>query len=113
MEAQVAVLQAKQLMQDKTSDRIVTQQDEILKMLRGIEKSQSDLGNRITDLENQMKQAAPTIQEFITVKTEVKAAGKVGKWVWVAVSWLFAALAGLAGLVTTFKSQIVAWMTGA
>lgn len=112
LEARVAALETKFTFLDRAGERVLNQQDEILKLLRDIQNSQSDMGNRLDSLEKEMTKAQPTIQEFVTVKTEIKAAGKMGKIAWAVGSSLITMLAGIAALMTTFKQQFAQWLLG-
>lgn len=60
--------------------------------------------NRVVKVEESLKQQAPTIEEFITIKHKVVGAGIAGKWIW-------GALAFLIGLAFGFRTEIIKWLT--
>lgn len=101
-EARLAVLEKQAEYHEKNAERIIKQQDEILSFLR-------DFSGRLGKLEDQMLKAQPTIEEFVTVKTEIKTAGKMGRAVWMIGGWLIAFLASAVTMANSFKSQIAVW----
>lgn len=104
-EARLAVLEKQAEYHEKNAERIIKQQDEILSFLR-------DFSGRLGKLEDQMMKAQPTIEEFVTVKTEIKTAGKLGRTVWTVGAWLIATIATAITTANTFKAQIAAWASG-
>ena len=57
---------------------------------------------RMEKVEHQLATTAPTIEEFIMIKHQVKGAGIFGKWLWAAGGLLI-------GVVFTMREQIRAW----
>jgi len=64
----------------------------------------SSINNRLESVESSLKQQAPTIEEFITIRHKVAGAGMLGKWAW-----------GIAFAVITFlfsfRREILTWLT--
>lgn len=73
--------------------------DELLRTL--IER----IDRRMEKVEGQLATSAPTIEEFITIKNQVKGAGFAGRWLW--------AIGGfLISTVFAFREQIRDWFVG-
>lgn len=68
------------------------------------------LGQRIGSLEKKMSEAEPQIQEFVTVRTQVQTAGKLGKAAWIVGMFIVSGLASLVTMVVGMKTQIFQWM---
>lgn len=64
----------------------------------------TSMDGRMKAVEDSLKQQAPTIEEFITIKHKVVGAGVFGRWTW----WL---LAGLIGFACSFRVEIFKWLT--
>lgn len=58
---------------------------------------------RLQQVEKSLKEQAPTIEEFITIKHKVVGAGWAGRWVWIL-------LAGLIGVVFNFREKVFEWL---
>lgn len=58
---------------------------------------------RMKAVEDSLKQQAPTIEEFITIKHKVVGAGMAGRWAWVV-------LCALVGLLFSFRTEIFKWL---
>lgn len=52
------------------------------KQLTSIAISTANLDRRLEVVEKQLAKDAPTIEEFITIKHQVKGAGMLGRWLW-------------------------------
>lgn len=66
----------------------------------------SRIGNRLLNVEQSLQKAAPTIEEFITIKHKILGAGIAGRWMWVTFGTLL-------GIVISMREQIIRWFTGA
>lgn len=64
----------------------------------------TSVDGRVKTVEESLKQQAPTIEEFITIKHKVVGAGMAGKWIWVV-------LAGLVGFAFSMRVEIIKWLT--
>ena len=62
------------------------------------------IDNRVQIVEGSLKQQAPTIEEFITIKHKVVGAGFAGKWVWVILS-------GVIGFLFSLRAEIIGWLS--
>ena len=62
------------------------------------------LDGRMTIVEEAIMKFGPTIDEFIEIKHKVIAAGKLGKWLWIAG---FA----LIGLIAKFRVELMTWIS--
>jgi hypothetical protein len=62
------------------------------------------MDGRMKVVEESLKQQAPTIEEFITIKHKVVGAGVFGRWTW----WV---MAGLIGFACSFRVEIFKWLT--
>lgn len=61
-----------------------------------------DLNTRMITVEQTLVKFEPTIEEFLTIKRKVAEAGKMGRWLWIA-------LIALIGLVLKFKLELASW----
>lgn len=61
----------------------------------------TSMDNRIQKVEAALANQTPTIEEFITIKHRVEGAGKMGKWVWVA----------LGAVITFLFNSRETWLT--
>lgn len=64
------------------------------------------MDGRMKVVEDSLKQQAPTIEEFITIKHKVVGAGVFGRWTWVVLAFLI-------GTVASLRSQIFHWLSRA
>ena len=64
-------------LQEGREDR-KTNLDSISRMITSVEIME----RRLQKLEDQFAKSEPTIQEFITIKHQVKGAGALGRWAW-------------------------------
>jgi uncharacterized coiled-coil protein SlyX len=64
------------------------------------------IGNRLVNVEGSLQKAAPTIDEFLTIKHKIIGAGVAGKWMW-------ATFGALLGIVISLRQQVISWFTGA
>lgn len=55
-----------------------------------MEQTIDRIDRRLNDVEKQLATNAPTIEEFITIKHQVKGAGILGRWIWAAGGFLIA-----------------------
>ena len=75
-----------------TRDRLATMNDTIV-----------TLDRRLENVEKQFASSAPTIEEFITIKHQVKGAGIAGKWLWAIGGFIIAT-------VFSFREAIRNWL---
>jgi hypothetical protein len=70
------------------------------------EQSQTltQVSSRLQKVEESLASQAPTIEEFITIKHKVVGAGLAGRWTWII-------LAGLVGLLASFRMEIFRWLS--
>lgn len=61
--------------------------------LETISQNVSLLETRVKGVEDGLNKAAPTIDEFITIKTKVVGAGIAGRWLWAVGSFILGAVA--------------------
>jgi chromosome segregation ATPase len=67
--------------------------DEKLEVFYGdMNQKMNSFDHRMEKVENQLASNAPTIEEFITIKHQVKGAGMLGKWAWMIGGFLIAFL---------------------
>jgi hypothetical protein len=64
----------------------------------------TSMDGRMKTVEESLRQQAPTIEEFITIKHKVVGAGIAGRWTWVI-------LAALVGLFCSMRTEIFRWLT--
>ena len=77
-------------------------QDRMSTKLDRMDDSMDDMARRLQKVEEQLASNAPTIEEFITIKTQIKGAGIAGKWLWAAGGFLIS-------IAFTFREQIRDW----
>lgn len=65
-----------------------------------VDNSLHDITSRVTNVESSLNRAAPTIEEFITIKHKVIGAGVAGKWMWLTMGTLL-------GLVISMREQLI------
>lgn len=58
------------------------------------------IGTRVQNVENGLSKAAPTIEEFLTIKHRIIGAGMAGRWMWVTFGTLL-------GLVISAREHII------
>lgn len=56
--------------------------------------SLNEISHRLKKVEDQVTLSAPTIQEFVTIRTKVAGAGIIGKWLWIGAAGLIGFIAG-------------------
>lgn len=59
-----------------------------------------DITTRVGGVENSLSKAAPTIEEFMSIKHKVIGAGLAGKWIWLTMGTLL-------GLVISMREQLI------
>lgn len=64
------------------------------------------IGNRVVNVESSLQKAAPTIEEFLSIKHKILGAGIAGRWMWVTFGTLL-------GIVISMREQVIRWFTGA
>ncbi|WWC82040.1 phage tail length tape-measure protein T [Burkholderia phage vB_BpP_HN05] len=72
--------------------------------LEEMSQTVTQMDNRVQVVEGSLKQQAPTIEEFITIKHKVVGAGLAGKWTW-------AILGGIISFLFTIRGEIIQWLS--
>lgn len=72
--------------------------------MEALSKSVLALATDVTEVKGKLAGQAPTIEEFITIKHKVVGAGKLGRWLWIAGSFLI-------GFVFSSREAILTWLT--
>lgn len=68
-----------------------------------MQRTVDDMSTKVTNVENKLATAAPTIEEYITIKHKIVGAGKLGKWLWILGS-------GLIGYAYASREAILRWL---
>lgn len=88
----------------KGQDRADQSRKELYQTVNHIDKKVDSLDYRMTSLENEFKEAKPTIAEFVATKNKVAGAGMLGKWLWAFGGFVLGAAAWLTGAIEAFKN---------
>ena len=72
--------------------------------MRKTDYTLQDITSRVGNVETSLSKAAPTIEEFMTIKHKVIGAGLVGKWMWLT-------LGTLLGLMISMREQLIKMFT--
>lgn len=75
----------------RASDKAEESRKKTHEEIETIRLNQERTNNRLKIVEDSISKNAPTIEEFITIKHKVVGAGAMGKWLWVAGSFLLGA----------------------
>ena len=73
--------------------------------MRQTDSTLQDITTRVGGVENSLSKAAPTIEEFMTIKHKVIGAGLVGRWMWLTMGTLL-------GLVISMREQLIRIFAG-
>lgn len=103
VEVRVARLEEKmQFLVDESKEAKIARKAQY-EVLETLGRSMQSMATEVTDVKTKLAGQAPTIEEFITIKHKVVGAGKLGKWVWVA-------LGGVITFVYNSREAIIAWL---
>jgi len=84
---------------DKSADRLEAEAEVTTKGLNEINNQYRSLDARLAKLENKVNDNQPTIEEFITIKHQVKGASKLG-------TFIYGAIGVVVGFLLALKTEI-------
>lgn len=84
LEAQLARIDERLRLVMVQNDKAEASRKEQYQFNERIERTVGDMSVKVTNVENKLATASPTIEEFITIKHKIVGAGKLGKYLWLA-----------------------------